>query len=252
MKHAPKYIPTEEQVNEARTWIELAQILGIHPRNSRAMAPVQEYVKEHYPNNKLFRYGTRRYTKITDEEFSAIVGNTFSYRQLMEQSGYTVAGGTYKVVRDRIKRLGLSTDHFLGQAHNRGKISRNKLPIENFLVNGRTISGNLLKKKLFEEGLKNKCCEWCGLTEWRGQDAPLELDHVNGEHDDNRFENLRILCANCHAQTLTASGKHKSRKTNCPVCNVPKLSIRVTCGNMKCISTHISETKRKTTTENGS
>jgi 5-methylcytosine-specific restriction endonuclease McrA len=39
--------------------------------------------------------------------------------------------------------------------------------------------------------------------------APIELDHINGNHHDNRLENLRILCPNCHAQTDTYRGKNK-------------------------------------------
>ena len=59
--------------------------------------------------------------------------------------------------------------------------------------------------------LRNECYE-CGMTEWRGRPAPLELDHINGENTDNRIENLRILCANCHAQTPTYRWKNAHRK----------------------------------------
>ena len=48
----------------------------------------------------------------------------------------------------------------------------------------------------------------CGITEWNGQPTPTELDHINGVRTDNRLENLRILCPNCHAQTKTYRGKN--------------------------------------------
>ena len=54
-------------------------------------------------------------------------------------------------------------------------------------------------------------CEECGLAVWNGRPIPLELDHVNGRYTDNRLENLRILCPNCHAQTPTYRAKNIAR-----------------------------------------
>lgn len=65
------------------------------------------------------------------------------------------------------------------------------------------------KEQLYRYGLKTEECEWCGLgPEWNGKPIVLELDHVNGNPRDNRLENLRILCPNCHSQTDTHCGKN--------------------------------------------
>lgn len=61
------------------------------------------------------------------------------------------------------------------------------------------ITAPRLKEKLIEDGIKEYKCEKCGITEWEGKPAPLELHHINGDHFDNRLENLIILCSNCHA-----------------------------------------------------
>ena len=62
---------------------------------------------------------------------------------------------------------------------------------------------NRLKRRLLVAGLKEAACEVCKGTTWNGLPMPLELDHINGRRSDNRIENLRILCPNCHAQTPT-------------------------------------------------
>lgn len=51
----------------------------------------------------------------------------------------------------------------------------------------------------------------CGLTEWRGQPVPIELDHIDGNSDNNAKENVRLLCANCHSQTSTHAGRNVGR-----------------------------------------
>lgn len=66
-----------------------------------------------------------------------------------------------------------------------------------------------LRLRLIEEKIKKHKCEKCELEEWMGQLIPLELDHINGNNSDHRLKNLRILCPNCHHQTLTHSCKKR-------------------------------------------
>ena len=63
-----------------------------------------------------------------------------------------------------------------------------------------TVLSSWLRKKLIAEGVKKAECERCKLTTWMGDPAPLELDHIDSNHNNNRLENLQILCANCHGQ----------------------------------------------------
>jgi DNA-binding CsgD family transcriptional regulator len=86
-----------------------------------------------------------------------------------------------------------------------------RIPLEQLLVAGPRRSRGHLKQRLFDAGIKTRRCESCGLSEWNGLPIPLALHHVNGERHDNRLENLQILCANCHGQTDTWSGRNNRR-----------------------------------------
>lgn len=79
--------------------------------------------------------------------------------------------------------------------------------LEELLVAGRECNRVYLRRRLVEAGLKENRCERCGLDEWLGEPIPLELHHLNGVRDDNRLENLQVLCPTCHALTDTYAGR---------------------------------------------
>jgi transposase len=83
------------------------------------------------------------------------------------------------------------------------------MPIEQLL--GRPRRRSHLKLRLIAAGLLQTACYECGISEWRGQALSLALHHVNGRGQDNRLENLQLLCPNCHSQTENFSGRNKGR-----------------------------------------
>jgi 5-methylcytosine-specific restriction endonuclease McrA len=68
------------------------------------------------------------------------------------------------------------------------------------------------KLKLLRDGIFKYCCSQCGIFEWLGRPLALQIDHINGIHNDWRVENLRMLCPNCHSQTPTFAGRNAKRR----------------------------------------
>lgn len=84
----------------------------------------------------------------------------------------------------------------------------NRAHVSSYLGTGKHISSNKLRLKLLRDGIFNHECSQCKNTEWDGKPIPLELDHIDGVHNNNELSNLRLLCPNCHAQTDTYRGKN--------------------------------------------
>ena len=146
-----------------------------------------------------------RYTK---ELLAPVVARALSVAEVLRLLEIRQAGGNHTHISRRIRELGLDTSHFLGARRNRGpnhlpaKKSAAQLLVEKPPLAPRTKVVKL-RRALIEIGVQVRC-EGCGLPdEWQGKRLVLEIDHVNGRHNDNRPENLRFLCPNCHSQTET-------------------------------------------------
>lgn len=146
--------------------------------------------------------------KWTDDDLREAVPFSDSVADVLRKLGLVPAGGNYRTIQDKIIELGLDTSHFKGQGWNNGKSFGPKKNVQEYLKENFTCSSSWLRKRLIKEGLKEERCEGCKLDSWRGGVIPLELDHINGDNKDNRIENLRVLCPNCHALTDTYRGKN--------------------------------------------
>ena len=80
------------------------------------------------------------------------------------------------------------------------------IPASEYFDNTKQINSSKLRDKLFRENLKEKKCEICGAEEWNGLPLPLELHHKDNNHFNNNFDNLQILCPNCHAMIGNNAG----------------------------------------------
>lgn len=188
--------------------------------------------------------GKRKYS---DDDVKKAVEISYSYREVCRNLGICDHGGSPTHIKKIISNLGLDTSHFGSKSWAKGKTAETdsrirKADISKILVENSNWQSHKVKLKLLSEGLKEHKCELCGNIEWNGKPIPLELHHINGDHHDNRIENLQLLCPNCHAQTDNYS-KPKTVKSNekkvvatCSICgkdltDIPKSGMCAKCYN---------------------
>ena len=185
-----------------------------------------------------------RKTKYTKEFLEPIVEKSHSIADVLRNIGIGVNGGNHRAITGYIKIHDISTQHFTGSQWNKGSLAIRdsriyKIPALQVLRYGKNKSAKILRRSLIEIGREHKCAI-CGLDPvWNGNPLILHIDHINAIPIDNRPENLRFVCPNCHQQTPTWGNQNpkdeikKQKRTytsaNCKKCDV-KISSRTKSG----------------------
>lgn len=159
--------------------------------------------------------------KKTKEEIENIVKECYSIADVCRMIGWKPIGGNYRVVHRYIDDYNIDISHFKEKSNfDVNKNNTIEKPCEYYFNNNVEIKSKTFLKKLIKEGYKEHKCENCNNTEWMGDMIPLELHHIDGNHRNNKLENLQFLCPNCHAKTDNFRGK-KNKKHHCKKCGAP-------------------------------
>lgn len=218
MPWKPHYSEAEARaaLDGAKSWVEVMDALG-YKYHGKNIHTVRRWAREwgisldHLPSGAGRGRNRRPYT---EEEARRAIAASRSWAETLRRLRYCQTGANGPTLKKRAAQWGISTAHFDPYAACREALQRKPKPLEEILVEGSTYSRGKLKRRLYDAGIKQRRCELCGQGEiWRGKPMGLILDHINGVRDDNRLENLRIVCPNCAATLDT----HCGRKNRIPV-----------------------------------
>lgn len=159
----------------------------------------------------------RPYTKQWLEELCA---ESYSLAEVLRKAGRK-GGGSQQTLKRKIQEFNIDTSHFTGQLWNKGKTSQNdsriksneKYSLEEVFVENSPVTQKVLRGYVERHHILEYKCQNCGCDgHWQDGIISLEIDHIDGDNKNNKINNLRYLCPNCHALTETYRGRNKALK----------------------------------------
>jgi len=157
-----------------------------------------------------------KFKELKKEQLKQLIEKNNTLGGILSDMGIKRNSGNYQTLHRYAKMFELSLEKILNDnSKYLGPINAIKHELSEILVENSSYGNtHSLKRRLYSERLKQSICEKCGQDEWwNGEKMSLILDHINGIHDDNRLNNLRILCPNCNATLSTHGGKNIGIKT---------------------------------------
>ncbi|MEU2075247.1 HNH endonuclease signature motif containing protein [Streptomyces sp. NPDC013489] len=203
----------EAAAGGARTLTEALERLGVDPRS-----PTRRYVRDRMRklgvNCAHFEREGARWTREVLAE--AVAASTSTY-DVLRRLGVELVGGQHTHISRRIKAFGIDTSHFTASRwtertrYNQRRRRPEEVLVEDVSAHPRRARSSTLKRAMLETGVEERCA-LCGIEAvWLGDPLPLEVDHADGDWRNNRIENLRLLCPNCHSTTDTYRGRGRGR-----------------------------------------
>lgn len=150
----------------------------------------------------------RTYTK---ELLTEACENSDSVLGVMRYLDIKPAGGTHALISRRIKEYEIEFPVNRGKAHAKGSTSSRRKSADEILrlygPSASRVKAEQLRRAMLEIGIA-EVCSACGIEpEWNGEPLRFQVDHIDGNWNDSRPQNVRFLCPNCHTQTETYGKK---------------------------------------------
>lgn len=158
----------------------------------------------------------RKYDWSIEKIEEALVGSN-SYNEVLRKLNIPTVGNNATTLKRILVQNNIIVDFNYKATYKNRAAARTK-DIKEYLTENSTISSYKLGLKIFKEGLKEYKCECCGLSNWMGREIRLQIHHIDGNHTNNRLENIQVLCPNCHSQTNNFCTKAEKKIKYCPDC----------------------------------
>ncbi|MGX1030263.1 HNH endonuclease signature motif containing protein [Streptomyces sp. SAI-097] len=203
----------EEAARGARTLSEALVRLGVDPKSW----------KRRYISDRMRKLGVdvshfeREGAKWTREILEPVVAQSASVYEVLRRLGLDPVGGHHTNISRRIRAYGIDTSHFTSvvrteaQRHNQRRRTAEEILVADTSARARRVPGTRLKRAMRELDVEERCALCGNEPVWLGEPLPLEVDHIDGDWRNNRIENLRMLCPNCHSTTDSYRGRGKRR-----------------------------------------
>lgn len=175
--------------------------LGIKSADPRARKALVDMIEYH----GLTEHKLRGCGQYTDTDVRNAVAKHNSISLVLSELGLSEHGGNFATIRKIIKRLKLDTSHFNQVVARHETAGRTNWTVDNIFVENSGVGRGSLRAHVIKFNIlpKYECTECGNRGEWNGKELKLNVDHINGINNDNRPENLRWICPNCHSQTET-------------------------------------------------
>ena len=210
----------EPIIKNAKTWSQALRDLGLKTTGGNHRHIVM-MVKYHNIDFTHFMRNTVNKNVYTKDILEQVIKKSKNWASVLKFLNLEFNGNNNKSIRKLVTNFDIDYSHFTGCAWNKGLTQKDhpsikdgavKLTIPNekvFIKNGHPLKLSSITKRLILDYQREYKCSNCNIVEWQGKSLSLDLDHINGNNRDNRLENLRFLCPNCHRQTSTWGNKHK-------------------------------------------